>query len=184
MTFKQKLGRMLLKLTGWKLIGTPPIEWNFIITVVPHTSYFDFFVGKMFNLYIGFPIYYMIKKEAFFFPVGWLLKLSGGVPIDRKKPGATMIQMIDRFNDKDKFVLSIAPEGTRNKVSTWKPGFWYLATKANVPVVPVGLNYKNKTAYFGEPIYMTEDRDGDMEKIKNVYRSIELHAKYPDQFQL
>ncbi|MDD2564977.1 MAG: 1-acyl-sn-glycerol-3-phosphate acyltransferase [Salinivirgaceae bacterium] len=184
MTFKQCIGKLLLKITGWKILGFKPKEENFILVVFPHTSYYDFFVGKIFNLYIGFPIYYMIKKEAFIFPFGWLLKASGGVPIDRKKPSATMLQMIERFNDKNQFVLSIAPEGTREKVENWKPGFWYFASKANVPVVPAGMNYKNKTVYFGKPIYMTEDRDADIERVKNVFRNIDLCGKHPDQSQL
>jgi 1-acyl-sn-glycerol-3-phosphate acyltransferase len=82
----------------------------------------------------------MIKKEAFVFPIGYLLKAAGGVSVDRKKSGATMLHMLERFNDSKQFALVIAPEGTRKKVSTWKPGFWYFANKANVPVVPVGLN--------------------------------------------
>ena len=184
MSFKQNIGRILLKITGWKLIGQAPAEKNFILAVLLHTSYWDFFVGKMFNLYLGFPIFFMIKKEAFIFPLGYLLKMAGGVPVDRKKQGVTMLQILDRFGSGHQFVLSIAPEGTRKKVNHWKPGFWYFATKANVPIVPVGLNYKTKTAYIGEAIYMTNDRDSDFERLKNVYRTFDMHARYPDQFQL
>jgi 1-acyl-sn-glycerol-3-phosphate acyltransferase len=184
MTFKQKIGKLLLKLFGWKLVGHAPVEKNFIITVLPHTSYLDFLVGKMFNLYIGFPIYFMIKKEAFVFPIGYLLKAAGGVPVDRKKPGATMLQMLERFSGSKQFVLVIAPEGTREKVSSWKPGFWYFANKANVPVVPVGLNYKTKTAYFANPVYMTNNREADFETLRAVYRTIDMHARHPEKFQL
>ncbi len=184
MTIKQNIGKILLKLFGWKLVGQAPEERNFIIIVVPHTSYCDFLVGKMFNLYLGFPIFFMIKKEAFFFPIGYMLKGVGGVPVDRKKPGATMLQMLERFQNQKQFVLVIAPEGTREKVNCWKPGFWYFATKANVPVVPVGLNYKTRTAYMGKPVYMTNNRDADFETLRAVYRSQDICARYPEKFQL
>ncbi len=184
LTIKQRTGRFLAKLFGWKLIGTAPKEQNFIMAVIPHTSYLDFLVGKIFNLYLGFPIYFLIKKESFVFPIGYLLKAAGGIPINRNNPGATMIYLIERFQNNKKFVLVIAPEGTRKKVNHWKPGFWFFATKANVPIVPIGLNYKSKTCYIGESMYMTDDRNADFEKLKNVYRSFDLHVKHPDKFQL
>ncbi|HPW67005.1 MAG TPA: 1-acyl-sn-glycerol-3-phosphate acyltransferase [Salinivirgaceae bacterium] len=179
--FKQRFGKFLAKLFGWKLIGSAPKEQNFIMAVLPHTSYLDFLVGKMFNLYLGFPIHFLIKKEAFFFPLGCILKAVGGVPINRKKPGTTMVQIIDRFQNSKQFVLVIAPEGTRKKVTKWKPGFWYFATKANVPIVPIGLNYKTKTCYIDKAMYMTGNQEDDFAKLKSAYSSLDLHAKHPEK---
>ena len=184
MKAKQKFGRWLMKITGWKLIGNPPQNTNFIFAIFPHTSYFDFLVGKMMNLYLGIPVHFMIKKEAFFFPLGLILKALGGVPINRKKPEKTMKTLLKKFNDEKKFVLVIAPEGTRKKVQKWKSGFWFFATKANVPVVPTGMNYKTKTGYIGEPIYMTEDKQSDFEKLKSAYKSMDLYALHPKLSEL
>ncbi|MGI6477865.1 MAG: 1-acyl-sn-glycerol-3-phosphate acyltransferase [Salinivirgaceae bacterium] len=181
LSFKQRFGKFLAKLSGWKLIGNTPEKQNFIMAVLPHTSYWDFLVGKMFNLYLGFPIHFLIKKEAFFPPLGLILKAAGGIPIDRKNPGTTMVQIIDRFQNSKQFVLVIAPEGTRKKVAKWKPGFWYFATKANVPIVPIGLNYKTKTCYIDKAIYMTGNQKDDFAKLKSIFSSLDLHAKHPER---
>ena len=50
----------------------------------PHTSNWDFILGKMaFISYIKAK--YLIKKEAFFFPFWFFLRKMGGIPVDRKK---------------------------------------------------------------------------------------------------
>lgn len=182
--YKQKFGKLLMKVSGWKLIGNAPKETHFIMAVVPHTSYIDFLIGKMFNLYLGFPIHFMIKKETFIFPFGYILKSIGGVPVDRKRPSASMVKIIEQFKKSKQFVIVIAPEGTRNKVTQWKPGFWYFATKANVPIVPIGLNYKTKTCYMCDAVYMTNDREADFQKLKNIFKTLDLSARYPEKFQL
>jgi 1-acyl-sn-glycerol-3-phosphate acyltransferase len=38
----------------------------------------------------------------------------------------------------------VAPEGTRNKVDQLKTGFYYIALKANVPIIPVAFNFGKK----------------------------------------
>jgi len=184
MTTKQKFGHWLLKITGWKLIGNAPEVSNFIFTIFPHTSYADFLVGKMVNLRLGFPINFLIKKEAFFFPLGLILKSLGGIPVDRKKPEKTKKYIIERFQDSKPFVLVIAPEGTRKKVKKWKHGFWFFATKAKVSVVPVGINYKTKTVNISESIFMTDNQQNDFEIIKTVYKSMDLHALHPNKSEL
>jgi hypothetical protein len=35
-------------------------------------------------------------------------------------------------------------EGTRNKVDQLKTGFYYIALKANVPIIPVAFNFGKK----------------------------------------
>ena len=184
MSLKHKIGKYLLKITRWKIKGEKPKVSNYIFAVLPHTSCVDFLVGKMCNLYLDTPIYFMIKKEAFVFPLGYILKALGGVPIDRKRPEATIKQMVVRFKGEKQFVLVIAPEGTRRKVTKWKPGFWFFAVKANAPIVPVGLNYKTKTVYIDKPVYMTGNREEDFARLKDIYKSMDLYGRHPEKFQL
>ncbi len=181
MSLKKRIGIILLKITRWKIIG-PEINGKVIFAVLPHTSYMDFFVGKMASLYLDFPIYFMIKKEVFIFPVGYLLKALGGIPIDRKNPIQSVINVINKLKKGKTFALVIAPEGTRELVKEWKPGFWYIAVKTNTPVVAVGLNYQSKTLYVAEPVYMTSNCEESFEKLRKIYRSMDLHAKYPEKF--
>jgi len=41
-------------------------------------------------------------------------------------------------------ILGISPEGTRSRVEKWKTGFYYIAQKANVPIVLMYMDYKKK----------------------------------------
>ena len=43
----------------------------------------------------------------------------------------------------------MSPEGTRKKVSQWKTGFYYIATTANVPIIPIALDYGKKEVRVG-----------------------------------
>ena len=52
-----------------------------VICVAPHTSNWDFFIGKLAYLSIGRYAGFMMKKEWFFPPLGSLLKSMGGVPV-------------------------------------------------------------------------------------------------------
>ena len=47
------------------------------------------------------------------------------------------------FLKNEVFRLAIAPEGTRKKVTEWKTGFYYIALKANVPIIAVAFDYGN-----------------------------------------
>lgn len=184
MSLKHKTGKLLLKLFGWKIKGNKPQENSYIFAILPHTTYRDFLVGKMCNLYLDTPISFMIKKEAFFFPLGLLLRGLGGFPIDRKKPEATIKQIVHKFKEKKQFVLVIAPEGTRKKVTKWKSGFWFIASNANIPIVPVGLNYKTKTVYIDNPIYMTSNKEADFNNLRTIYGRMNLCGRHTDNFKL
>ena len=54
-----------------------------VIAFAPHTSIWDFVIGKMVMVVMGLRSQVMIKKEAFFFPLGPLLRSAGGIPVDR-----------------------------------------------------------------------------------------------------
>ena len=63
------------------------------------------------------------------------------------------------FQEKEVFRLAIAPEGTRKKVSEWKTGFYYMALKANVPIIPVAFDYGKKQVVYHAPFYPTGNID-------------------------
>ena len=45
------------------------------------------------------------------------------------------------FAKRPKFHLAINPVGTRNRNPNWKKGFYYIAMKAHVPIVLIGIDY-------------------------------------------
>ena len=81
-------------------------------------------------------------------------------------------QVVKIFNRHDQFVLALAPEGTRKKVNKLKTGFYYIAKGAQVPIVPVGFDFRKKEIVVSDPVYLTDNMEVDMEKIMSFYRTI------------
>jgi 1-acyl-sn-glycerol-3-phosphate acyltransferase len=76
------------------------------------------------------------------------------------------------FNSRDVFRLGIAPEGTRKKVTELRTGFYYIALKANVPIVPVAFDYSKKEVRIGAPIYVTGDIESDMKLFLSHFKGV------------
>lgn len=82
---KKAISKALLRLAGWKLGPVVEDVPKCVICVAPHTSNWDFIVGKLFYTSIGRNASFLIKKEWFFFPFNLLFDWLGGVPVDRSK---------------------------------------------------------------------------------------------------
>jgi len=162
------------------MVGKIPGEKKYVIIVAPHTSNWDYVVGQLFYLSSGMKAKVMIKKELFYFPLGILLRWLGGIPVDRHRKTDIVDQMIRQFEINDSFVLTITPEGTRKKVSEWKTGFHRIATGANVPVLLGFFDYKRKLVGTDELIYMSNNLEADMLRIKMFYS--DKNPKYPENF--
>jgi len=158
---------------GWKIVGgvDEKIE-KCILIVVPHTSWFDFFIGLFSRGIKGVEMNWLGKKELFGFPLGWYFRYMGGAPLDRTG-GLNMVDSIAQVFEKRKiFRLGLSPEGTRKKVTELKTGFYYIAKKANVPIIPVAFNYGKKEVNFGEPFYTTGDIDADLKMILLHFKGV------------
>jgi 1-acyl-sn-glycerol-3-phosphate acyltransferase len=155
---------------GWKIIGSvPENEKKYIIIVAPHTTNWDFIIGVLVRGIVGFHSKFLGKKSLFRPPFGWLFKLLGGYPVDRSKSTNLVDQVVDIYNHHERFVVAIAPEGTRKNVSEWKTGFYYIAHKARIPIVRAKIDWNKKQVVFFEPFYVTGNIQIDMPKIKEVY---------------
>ncbi len=111
---------------------------------------------------------------------------AGAIGIDRKKVKAeggmsTTDAMAELFKEYPELVLMIAPEGTRSANPNWKTGFYYIAQKANVPIVLGYADFSKKEAGIGMVIYPTNFEE-DMNKIMQFYLGIE--GKIPHNFKL
>lgn len=165
---------------GWQLFGQKPDLGKFIIIVAPHTSNWDFFIGGLYLNARGIKSKVLIKKEVFFFPLGLIFKMIGGIPVDRYKRNNISEQMVDLFNRSKKMTLIITPEGTRKKVSNWKKGFHRIAKQANIPVILAFIDYGRKTVGINKVFELTNDIDADMIRLKKYYKNI--IPKYPRKF--
>lgn len=157
----------ILKSFGWKIHDHQPDGVKkAVICVAPHTSNWDFVIGKIAFGYYGIPTKFLVKKELFFFPLGIWLRYLGALPIDRNKKSQITEQVVQHFNAHDDFFLVLTPEGTRSYQPNWKKGFYHIAQAANVPVYLGFIDYKNKTGGFDGRFDLTEDADKDILEIK------------------
>lgn len=169
------LSKFYWKLFGWKISGTlPPEHKKMILIVAPHTSWTDLFVGFAARHYLKIPHAKLLaKKELFDGILGkWLVKL-GGIPVDRSGKLGLVEQVVNYFNENEEFIIGISPEGTRKRVDKLKTGFYHIAKSANVPIVLIGFDYKNRQVIVGETIYASEDEAADFKRIMDFFSNIQ-----------
>lgn len=184
MSFKSWFGKTMLKLKGWKMVGEIPEDIKKSVTIAaPHTSIEDFFIGRYYYWYIERPVRFLVKKE-FFKPdcLGWLLRKLGGIPVDRSRASNVVSSVVEQFGKYDELNVVITPEGTRKRTEHWKKGFYYIALKANVPIIVGFMDFGNKICGTGPLIYPSGDFDADFKIIEDFYRG--MKGKYPERFNL
>jgi 1-acyl-sn-glycerol-3-phosphate acyltransferase len=150
--------------------------------VAPHTSYYDFVIGRLTFWASRVKIRVLIKAEVFVFPFGMFLKHFGGVPVTRGKKNNMVEQISDLFGKSEHMIVVITPEGTRRLTRQWKKGFYLIALEAKVPIALAFIDYGNKTGGVGPVITPTGDYKKDMEFIMNFYK--DKTARHPDRFNL
>ncbi|MDY0076953.1 MAG: 1-acyl-sn-glycerol-3-phosphate acyltransferase [Bacteroidales bacterium] len=175
--------RMLLKLAGWKIVGEIPEHIKkCVILAVPHTSSLDFVIGRIAYYVLGVSVKFLIKKESFKGLFGVLLKHMGGIPVDRGRSTNLVEQVTRLFKETEQLNVVIAPEGTRKMQTKWKKGFYYIALRADVPIVMGFLDYAKKEAGFGPVLIPSGDFDKDFAEITAFYE--QKTARYPENFNL
>lgn len=170
---------IFFKLLGWHITGfMDPQLKKCVMIVVPHTSNFDFIIGVLTRGSIGLQMNFVAKKELFRFPFGAYFKWMGGVPLNRHKNENKVDAIAALFKEREIFRLAIAPEGTRKKVSEWKTGFYYIALKADVPVIAIAFDYGNKEVKVSEPYYLTGNKKEDFEILERNYLGVRGYNHY------
>ncbi|WP_321517831.1 1-acyl-sn-glycerol-3-phosphate acyltransferase [uncultured Bacteroides sp.] len=167
-------------LMGWKSVVIAKDYDKQIICCAPHTSNWDFIIGKIFYAAIGRETGFMMKKEWFFFPLGNLLRYMGGIPVNRGKKNSMVEQVAKVIEESKKFSLAITPEATRSRNPNWKKGFYYIATKANIPIVLVAIDYSTKTVIAEKVIIPSGNIEKDMHEIKLYFH--QFKGKNPENF--
>ncbi len=171
-----KIGIFILSLLGWKIDRTPPKVKKCVVVMGPHTSNWDFVIGRITFSSYGINTKFLIKKELFIPPFGWLLRKMGGIPVDRKKKNNLTHMAVHEFSKNDNMFLVFTPEGTRKYSPNWKKGFYYIAQEANVPIYTAYIDYKKKTGGWDSLFEPTGDIDEDIKYLKNVL------SKYTGRF--
>lgn len=170
--FSRGLGRFLLGLFGWKMMGAFPNTPKFVVVALPHTSNWDGIAGLPAAMALGLDISFIAKQSLFKGPIGWFLDAVGGIPVDRSNPGGMVEQAIQEFEQREAFVYGLAPEGTRGRASQWKTGFHRIATAANVPYVVVTFDHKTKQVGPIATLQPSGDAEADMLRLAEVVKEV------------
>ena len=83
-----------------------------------------------------------------------------------------MDSIVDIYAEKESFVAVLAPEGTRKDVQELRTGFYYIAKKANIPIIMIGFDYVNKSIKIREPFYPSGDFEVDKKVIAQYFSTI------------
>lgn len=177
------LCRWLLNISGWQIEGQLPDCAKYIVIVAPHTSNWDFIVGVLARGALGTRIHFLGKHQLFIPPWGWFFRAIGGSPVDRRKNNNLVDTAVQLFESKADYKLALAPEGTRSPVTHWKCGFYHIASKAGVPITPVGLDFSRRTVIIRTPLQPCGVITTDMQDILSFYRTIKgRHPKVIPDF--
>lgn len=178
------VGKVLLRLMGWKLVGEVPSDIKkYVLIAAPHTSNMDFFLAMPCLWIMNLPAKFLIKREhtdAFY---GGLIKAMGGIGVDRKNQSLKFVEQLKQIvSEHDELAFLFTPEGTRSWVPKWKSGFYRVAMAGGVPVVLAAADYTNKEVHVGEVLYPSGNFEVDLEKLEAYYAK--FPAKYPEKFNL
>lgn len=172
---KRIIAKMFFQFLGWRIDQTyHEKSKRSVLVMAPHTSNWDFVFGRMaFNIY-GLKVKFLIKGSLFKGPLDPILRAMGGLPVDRNKKTNMTDAVAEMYKEKEQLCIVFTPEGTRSYNKEWKKGFYYIAQKANVPIILSYVDYKTRTGgFFKEEFIPTGDVDKDIETIKGFYKGIE-----------
>ena len=168
------------RLLGWKVTGFNNFDslQKAVLIAAPHTSWHDFYVGVLLRSLLKIKVYFIAKSALFHPLIGWFFKSLGGTPVRRNANEKQVDAIARMFENKDKFRILLAPEGTRKKVSTWKTGFYFIAKKAKVPIVMLSFDFENKENKFSKPFYPTDNMEADFKFMRAFFEGVK--GKIPE----
>ena len=141
----RRFARTSARLSGmwhFSVEGDPPadIGSHAYVVVANHESTADPFLLS----FVPWDMRWVVKEELFRIPLtGWLLRLSGDIPIRRGDGESVKAMMAECRRTLDAGLpVMLFPEGTRSrdgKLQRFKDGAFQLAIDAQVPVLPIAL---------------------------------------------
>ena len=173
---------LLYKRMGWTSEVTEDCPSKCIICLAPHTSNWDFLIGQLYNRAHGLKSNFLMKKEWFFWPLGPIFRRMGGIPVYRQKHTSMTDALAQTVKQADSFRLCITPEGTRSRVEEWKKGFYFIALKAEIPILLFGIDYEKKLVRCTQTVVPTGDVEADMRRIKLYYK--DFKGRKPENFTI
>ena len=193
------IGRVLLKLVNWDIVGDLPDEKRIIIASAPHSSTFDaiyayivclatdlkfYFLGSvsMFTrIVVPLPFKKNPDKLGVPHPFGKIqnkvILNFGGIPVWRAKSIGVTQQVIDQLKTKEKFILYLTVEGEMKSNLTIKTGFHYIGRALDATVVPTKIDYKNRRFELMDELVLTDSVDVDKNALMDRYHLVQGRNK-------
>lgn len=173
------VGRAYLRLAGWRIEGTFPADPKYVAIVAPHTSNWDFPLGIAVAFAVELRVSWLGKHSIFRTPFKSSLRWLGGIPVNRSASHGVVGECVRAFATAPALMLALTPEGTRKGVSQWKSGFYLIASKAGVPILPVGFDYREHVVRLMPLFQPSGNLEHDLPLIQAMFSEIHGHRERP-----
>ena len=161
----------LMRITGWRFSGELfPDRRKFVLIVAPHTSNWDFPTGIMAMYSLGIRGTFLGKDTLFRFPLGLLMRFLGGFPVDRSARSDVVTQTVELVERTERIIVVLSPEGTRRLTPRWRSGFYWIAQKSGIPILPIAFDYSAKEIRVFPLFEPTGDQDADIAALRANFR--------------
>jgi 1-acyl-sn-glycerol-3-phosphate acyltransferase len=180
---KRFIGRLFYKLLGWKLDVSVPVDniSKCVLVAAPHTTNWDFFYTIFAFWDLGIPLKFFIKDSWTKPWYGFIIEALGGIGINRQQRSNMVEYAAQLLKERDNLYMLNTPEGSRSWAEKWKTGFYYIAQKADVPIVLAYCDYEKKMAGIGKILdYKGKTLEKVMQEIEEFYR--DKKGKYPENY--
>ena len=175
MIFTRFFWKHYLRLKGWAIQGSYPYHLpKLVVAVAPHTSGRDFIIGLAVRSTLGIQhIRFLGKQELFKPPFGFVFRWLGGTPVDRFSSKNMVEQVVDCFNQNERFTIALSPEGTRKRVQRLRTGFYHIALGAGAPILMVAFDFGAKKVVIAEPFMPTGNFEDDAQKMLSFWGPVQ-----------
>ena len=163
------LSKAVLHLLGWRLLDPAGRPAKAVVIAYPHTSNWDFPMTMLGKSALRLGAHWVAKDSLFRWPIGGVLRWMGGVPVNRRERTGFVEQMVQQFTARERFMLAVAPEGTRSLTTGWKTGFYRIALAAKVPVALGCVDYGRREVGILAYLELSGDEAADIARIAQIY---------------
>lgn len=165
---------------GWNTNVNIPNEKRMVICIAPHTSNWDFIIGRLYYGMLGLKVSFLIKDFWTHGPWGPMMRALGAIGVDRSRHNSLTDQLAAMFTERNTLHLAITPEGTRKLNPEWKHGFYHIAMKAGVPILPVAIDFARREVEIYPLFTPTGDEENEINHIKSLYNGVT--GRHPERF--
>ena len=175
----QPFSIFILNLVNWELIEKTPPEKKYVLIGAPHTSNWDWVFALLVMAGLGVRPRWVGKESLFRGIMGPIMRGLGGISVVRGARKNFVGQIIDVYDEREKLVIALAPEGTRKYVDHWKSGFYHIAQGARVPIAMGFVNYAERKCGIGGYFTPSGDLDKDIKTLQEFYAK-SAKGKFPE----